>query len=666
MIQSGCLLAFLWLFLYACWPYTARPVQVESAPPPEIPIGQVWDGWLPEDVDPESGRMVLIGQSVPRKPIARKTIVDVVDGSESLGAFEVVEVDGDKLTLQPVEPLEPAVLDWLLSSFGPWSLGEIVPIANNSPEKADADWPSHYADELTAKEVVPIEMFLALDPLVSISTALAGKCWVWSLTFAGVILLICTVVPRGFCGYVCPMGTLLDLCDWVIGRGRRRRRTTVRGGWARLKYYVLAATLVASLFGVLISGFVAAIPVITRGMAFLLTPLQMGLARDWHQVPLPGVGHYLSIGLLLFVLALGWLRPRFWCKYVCPTGALFSIGNRLRLTQRKVASSCVECGKCVDVCPFDAIRADFTTRTADCTFCRTCSGVCPSRSIRFVGRWSGGTWRRPDDSPTEKTSPRRRSFLAACLGTMAGMAGIGLMKATGARLADADAIRPVRPPGSVPEREFLQLCIRCGECFQACPNSVLQPVAFEQGLEGLWTPQVVADWSGCEPSCNNCGRVCPTGAIRPLPIDEKRVARIGLAVVDKQTCLPHAGVGACQLCVDECTSAGYDAIEFIQVGTEADDQGMPIPDTGHLAPVVLPDKCVGCGICQTRCHKLLAGANGPLDESAIQVIAGDGNEDRLTTGSYRELRKNEQQAREEQRQQRFGEEDGGYLPDSIE
>ena len=73
------------------------------------------------------------------------------------------------------------------------------------PNETDAQvWPSHYADDIRRKEIVPAELFLAIDPLVSLSTAIAGRTWVWSLTFAGVILLVCLVVPRGFCGYVCP------------------------------------------------------------------------------------------------------------------------------------------------------------------------------------------------------------------------------------------------------------------------------------------------------------------------------------------------------------------------------------------------------------------------------------------------------------------------------
>jgi NAD-dependent dihydropyrimidine dehydrogenase PreA subunit len=176
-------------------------------------------------------------------------------------------------------------------------------------------------------------------------------------------------------------------------------------------------------------------------------------------------------------------------------------------------------------------------------------------------------------------------------------------------------------------------------------------MALKDGLNHLWTPQAVPDWAGCEPSCNACGQVCPTGAIRALPLAEKRVARMGLAIVNQQTCLPLAGREACQLCVDECAAAGYDAIEFTQVHTQVDDQGQPIVGTGFLAPVVLPEKCVGCGICQTRCYGINVAEKGLLPASAIVVAAGEGKEDRLMAGSYLQLRQEEARRAAQQRQQ---------------
>jgi NAD-dependent dihydropyrimidine dehydrogenase PreA subunit len=207
------------------------------------------------------------------------------------------------------------------------------------------------------------------------------------------------------------------------------------------------------------------------------------------------------------------------------------------------------------------------------------------------------------------------------------------------------------------------MCIRCGECFKACPNSVLQPMGFEQGFEGLWTPQAIPNWSGCESGCNNCGQVCPTGAIRALPIEEKKVARMGLAIVNEHTCLPHAGKEACQMCVDECASAGYHAIEFLRVHVEVDATGAPIDGSGFIAPVVLAEKCVGCGLCQTRCFTINSKEKHILQETAIQVVAGPGNEDRLMSGSYLALRQDEKRLKKKMNHIK-GSEDS-YIPDFI-
>jgi ferredoxin len=553
-----------------------------------------------------------------------------------LGQFRVAGRNARELTLVPREPT-PQLFDAFLLRGEPWSLWERPP----------DEWPSHYADNLMRKERLPAESFLAIDPLVSFSTAIAARSWVWSLMSAGVILLVCLVIPRGFCGYVCPLGTIIDLFDGIIGRRVLRFRVSGDGWWVHVKYYLLAGSLISAAMGILVTGYVAAIPVVTRACLFVLEPLQSGVARGWHLVPALNAGHVVSIGMFCLILALGLLRPRFWCKYVCPSGAVFSLGNLFRVTERKVESSCIHCNKCVEVCPFDAIKPDFTTRVTDCTWCQTCGGVCPTHAIKFVERGNLVQLKVLNEPPTGETTLGRRGFLSAATGTAAAVLGaMGLTSLTnrlGAGLYRADVTLPVRPPGSVPEQQFLQLCIRCGACFKACPNNVLQPMSFQQGLEGLWTPRVVADWAGCESSCNACGQVCPTGAIRALPLEEKKVARMGLAVVDQTTCLPFANREACQLCVDECNAAGYRAIEFTRVHTQLDEAGVPLESTGFLAPVVLASKCVGCGLCQTRCFGINVEQRGVLGLSAIVIEAGPGKEDRFMEGSYIQQREAERE-----------------------
>lgn len=621
VVQGLALVLFLVLFFYVSWPYTARPARS-------------WPGWLPVEVDAATGEVTLASDSAPSDlPTTGSTVWlrDPAGGdAEGLGAFRIVAARPGELDLQPREPPAPSQIDAMLASFGPWTIAE-----NDA-----AAWPSHYTDNLARKEFLPAESFLALDPLVSLSTALASRTWVWSLGAAGVLLAVSVLIPRGFCGYLCPLGTLVDLADWLVNRRLSRIRLPSAGWWVHLKYYMLAAVGVAALCGVLVAGYVAAIPVVTRGLALTASPLQTGLHRGWGQVPPMGWGELVSVAMFVLVLALGLLAPRFWCKYVCPSGAIFSLCSLARVGERKVRSGCIHCNRCVEACPFDAIKPDFTTRTADCTLCQTCGGVCPPQAIQFASRWNRSELKPANVPSTDEPALGRRGFLATAAGLGAACAG-GLGVAAAARAGSDTRPIPVRPPGSVPEREFLAMCVRCGECLQACPNAVLQPMGFRRGLDALWTPEVVADWSGCDASCNVCGQVCPTGAIRALPLDEKRVARMGLAVVDTAACLPYAGREACQLCVDECTAAGYRAIEFMRVGTQADSQGQPIEGTGFLAPVVRADRCVGCGLCQTRCRAINAAQKRLLARSAVTIVAGPGCEDRLMEGSYRALREEE-------------------------
>lgn len=465
---------------------------------------------------------------------------------------------------------------------------------------------SRPALHVQGRQSVPARFFLVLDPLVSISAAIAARAWIASLVGAGVILAVCLLVPRGFCGYACPLGTLIDVFDRVVGRRVSALHIKRRGWWVHLKYYALTAVLAASLFGVGLAGFVSAIPVVTRGLAYTLGSLEMGALEGWGHVPRPRGGYYVSIVLFAAVLGLGLLRPRFWCRYVCPTGALFSVVGSLRLTERKVAPSCVECGQCVSVCPFDAINPDYSTRPRDCTFCRACERECPVDAIRFTWRWQVGE-ARPATEPVPDAVPlSRRGFLGGAIAGVGGVLGLR-------RLPPGPPGIAVRPPGSVPEELFVARCVRCGQCINACTTGILQPAGTRFGLESLWTPYAEANRAGCASACNNCGQVCPTGAIRALPIEEKRAARMGRAIVQDNCNL-------CGRCFEACP---HGAITWVG------------------EPLVSASKCVGCGTCQAACYAFNVAGTRALDRPAIVVTADGGLDDRISTGSYIELRKRE-------------------------
>lgn len=503
-------------------------------------------------------------------------------------------------------------------------------------------WPyaSRFTPTLLAdRQWHPAELFLLIDPLVGVSTMLAGKLANWATLWWTVgILAFCMLVPRAFCGWFCPLGTLIDGFDWLIGRHFHRWHLKSTGWWVHIKYYLLAGVLLTSVFGFLTSGFVAAIPVLTRGALFSGGRLQLGWFRGFSSLPAVGWTFWFSLGLFAGVFALGLMGKRFWCRYVCPSGALLSVFNVFRVGERKVESSCINCNKCIEICPFDAILEDFTTRTADCTYCQTCGGVCPTDAIKFVSRWNTIELKVENDPPVKPRPLSRRGFVSAAV-LSASAAALSTVAASTASAARKTGSLPLRPPGSVPEEDFLNLCIRCGECFKVCPGPVLQPDGLGNGFESLWTPVAVPTSAGCHQDCNFCTQVCPTGAIQPLDLLVKRQTHMGLARVNTETCLPFRDDDRqpCDLCYVECEQAGYSAIRIEQLPIVLD----PPPPEGMFSqdeidamsrigvPVVDAEKCVGCGICEYRCHEKYVVQLVELAASAIVVSAE--NEHRLTS-----------------------------------
>jgi Pyruvate/2-oxoacid:ferredoxin oxidoreductase delta subunit len=131
---------------------------------------------------------------------------------------------------------------------------------------------------------------------------------------------------------------------------------------------------------------------------------------------------------------------------------------------------------------------------------------------------------------------------------------------------------------------------------KACPTSGLQPTLFEAGLEGIWTPMLVPHIGYCEYNCNLCGQVCPTQAIQPLPLEDKKKVKIGLAAFDTGRCLPYDYDRECLVCEEHCPVSPK-AIYFFTTEVQTRD-GKTIQ---VKQPRVDPELCTGCGICENVC-----------------------------------------------------------------
>ena len=580
----------------------------------------------------------------------------------------------------------------------------------------------------------PINWFLQLDPLVALGTLLTTRTLYAGLIWALLTISLTILLGRFFCGWVCPFGALHQFVGWV---GRRRRKHAERvalnqyRGAQTLKYYLLAALLSAAAGGlvaelvrfphdptaptkfVLATGFsvlaalvirklagtwkraiggIAVLVVVWLSLSLLVLPekfaassLQTGLLdpipllhRSVNLVLLSAVNAgggsnriYVagwSIALVFFatVLLNLWI-PRFYCRFICPLGALF--GVLVRWTPWRIGKrhgECRECELCENNCegacdPFGKIRL------SECLLCMNCLKACRQAQMTYGPQRSAA-------GEIESSGVTRRGFVVAAF---AGFASVPAIRLAG-NLNQNWTSEVVRPPGALSEEEFLDRCLKCGQCMRICPTNVIQPALLEAGMEGIWTPilNFRAGTSGCQLNCIACGNVCPTAALRPMSLDEKLgrgefasagPIRMGMAFVDRGRCLPWAMDVPCIVCQENCpvspkaialreefqiirdgtrkirssspTSVALDGVPwragklatgdyFIRPESAPETErrsitensaetitiavakawptptipGAPVVIEVRLQkPVIDPDRCIGCGVCQHEC-----------------------------------------------------------------
>lgn len=478
----------------------------------------------------------------------------------------------------------------------------------------------------------PVSRLLELDPLVALATALSTgylyRALGWSLLIVGITL----VFGRVFCNWICPYGTLHQFMGWLFNIGGTRNR--IEDNRYRpaqfFKYAGLTVFLIMAAMGALQIGLLDPIVLMYRALATVFAPasdqLSVSLAgrlpEGWVSPTLldalkfaPGVPNRIFVGsfwigvLFLVLVAANLWIPRFFCRVLCPLGALLGVLSRFALFRiNRDVHKCTDCNLCLTRCE-GASDPQGQLRLSECFACMNCIDDCPEDALSFslLGQDRKQVNSAPDFS-------RRRLIFSG----LAGVLAFPLLRNNG--LASDENFSPamIRPPGSVAEPEFLAKCIKCDQCINACPTNVLQPATFaEGGFEALWTPVLNFNIAHCQLKCNLCSEVCPTGAIRRISVAEKLgkgdyhkqgPVRLGTAFINTNRCLPWANQIPCVVCEEVCPTSPK-AIQSI------DEEVKDVYGKVVLLnkPFIVPDLCIGCGICQAECPV--------VDQPAVYVTA---------------------------------------------
>ncbi|MBI5126073.1 MAG: 4Fe-4S binding protein, partial [Planctomycetes bacterium] len=366
-----------------------------------------------------------------------------------------------------------------------------------------------YLDPLTTQGQ-PANFFLRLSPLAGLGASLASNEWIRDY-WPALLLLVGTVfMGRFFCGWLCPFGITLDLTDklsrgWRAGAHGNTPSPVIYNG-KRLKFYFLAFLLLSLFISRQMVGWFDPLSLATNTYTVLAHPYLVALLSgvlDFLQgLPVvstlaadaQGLSHKLlfapkepfyrnhSLFLILFlsIASLGLVYRRYWCRNLCPLGAILSLASMGSYFQRRVMEGCTVCGICQKECRMGAItREGMATQSGECILCMDCQEVCPENAIRFTGK---GLPR------VEEVDLSRRGLVMACL---LSVGSAPMWKFNFPWRSGKGGHRLIRPPGALPEEGFLAKCVRCGECLRVCKTNGLHPTVLEAGLEGAWTPRLI-------------------------------------------------------------------------------------------------------------------------------------------------------------------------------
>jgi len=182
-----------------------------------------------------------------------------------------------------------------------------------------------------------------------------------------------TLLGRAFCGWACPFGTLHDLLSYSRGN----KSLKIKPFWFT-KFIVLFILLGAAWYA-MDTVFCKWCP---SGSLFGSIPFYMqnlGISV--------GGPFYIHMFTLALTVVLALLISRFWCRYLCPMGAIAGAFNKVSMVNISLDEKrCKKCSVCLEACGMGITKLEDIGVSTDCILCGRCIEACPEKALHFTAK----------------------------------------------------------------------------------------------------------------------------------------------------------------------------------------------------------------------------------------------------------------------------------------
>jgi polyferredoxin/Fe-S-cluster-containing hydrogenase component 2 len=435
------------------------------------------------------------------------------------------------------------------------------------------------------------------------------------------ILILTFIFGRVYCSFLCPLGIMQDAFIFLSKKLNRKRKFHFSKYFERTRYLILTASIVTiilgsailinlldpySIFGRIATNiFKPAIVFANNILASVLEQFDIYAVfhKQLHNIPV--IIFITTFVLLTFIFTLSLTYGRAYCNSICPVGTFLGIISKFSLLKISITEEkCNECQLCEYKCKASCIDArNKYIDMSRCINCFDCFNVCKKSAIKYQFRFSRKTTEKPEEF---NFNNGRRGFLRFILagGTLFALSFPFRNLFRKAFTEDKPDI--IIPPGSISIEHFGKTCLGCHLCVSSCPSNVLKPALLKNGI---YQPILDYQQGFCEYDCNTCGKVCPTGAITNLPIEEKKLTQIGEVKLVEDYCVVFQKNQDCGACAEICPTHAVYTVER---------NNLFYPETNS-------DYCIGCGACEYSCPetpKAIVVTGKMLHTKALEPFTG--------------------------------------------